>query len=608
MFRYLAVMWAGNEEFDQEEANRLTCKIRETSIEWRVAVSNPGLIVLYAGARARSNAAYILQGGLGVVLGKLFERPTNDAASAAPEFAEGESLRIVDSGGQFLIENYWGRYVAFAHDQKTGCSWVLRDPTGGLPCYTAKHNRLTICFSRIEDCEQLGLFAFRVNWDYVEAKLLFGRAYGSKTGVEGVSEILPGHRITADCERRAAVCWDPMIVASTDAIEDPDKAADLLASTTKACVHAWASCYDGILLRLSGGLDSSIVLGCLKHAPNQPRIVGLNYYSRGSDSDERYFARLAARRSGVRLIEQERNSSLRLERMLAVSRSVVPHFYFAYVENGRYESALAHETDSSAIWTGGGGDQLFYQAEARLAAADYLQLHGLTKNLVRIALDSARLERDSIWRVLSEAIRRGVFGQHWSPLEAPGRNRTLIPADLVRKITKSEAAEYTYSSPPAGATSGKLFQVDTLSIPPRFYDPTGRADDPEPLEPLVNSQPVQEVCLRIPTYIHIHGGVDRGIARRAFTKDLPPEIRGRRTKGGLEEHAKVVLARNVQFTRELLLGGVLAERKLIDVVKLEEFLSGRPSSLAANMAELYDVMSLEAWLRVWTHPPLRRVA
>ena len=58
-----------------------------------------------------------------------------------------------------------------------------------------------------------------------------------------------------------------------------------------------------MLLGLSGGFDSAVVLGCLSHSPARPRITCLNQFAAASHEDEREYARAAAVRAGVTLLE-----------------------------------------------------------------------------------------------------------------------------------------------------------------------------------------------------------------------------------------------------------------------------------------------------------------
>ena len=88
-------------------------------------------------------------------------------------------------------------------------------------------------------------------------------------------------------------------------IQDPQTAITELRRTARACIHTWAACYSDIVHNLSGGLDSSIVLSCLKDAPSQPNISCLHYFGTGPDEDERKYARLMAGRVGIELIEHQ---------------------------------------------------------------------------------------------------------------------------------------------------------------------------------------------------------------------------------------------------------------------------------------------------------------
>ncbi|MFZ0549376.1 MAG: asparagine synthase-related protein, partial [Steroidobacteraceae bacterium] len=173
----------------------------------------------------------------------------------------------------------------------------------------------------------------------------------------------------------------------------------------------------------------------------------------------------------------------------------------------------------------------------------------------------------------------------------------LVPA-VTEAARRSAAFLHPLLRHPRGAPSGKLWHAHQISQPFDFYDPLGREGDPERLSPLF-SQPVMELCLRIPTYVLTDGGWDRAVARRAFYHDLPPEIRNRRDKGGIEEHLRLTLERNRGLLRELLLDGALVREGVVDRGRLAEVLSGRASRIAAGSGELLEYAGIEAWLRRW---------
>ena len=156
----------------------------------------------------------------------------------------------------------------------------------------------------------------------------------------------------------------------------------------------------------------------------------------------------------------------------------------------------------------------------------------------------------------------------------------LVPA-MIEEAKRSAGFVHPLLRHPRGAPSGKLWHAHQISQPFDFYDPLGQEGDPERISPLC-SQPLMELCLRIPTYVLTHAGWDRAVARRAFYDDLPPEIRNRRNKGGIEEHLRFTLEHNRGFLRELLLDGALVREGIVDRTRLADVLSGRPTRIAAG--------------------------
>lgn len=600
MFRYVALVWNDADEAARDAAQQLALRLPPTPAEWACALARPGLQVYYTGPRVGSSEAYQLHEGSGVVLGKLFKRTSDDesvAASLTPDAAE--SAAILKSGGRHLIQRYWGRYVAFLQDAESSTTWIVRDPSAGMPCLSTMCRGVEVFFSFMQDAVDLGLGPFSVNWKYVAATLCYTRLQLRTTGLNEISQVLGGECVRWHRgQRTQTFYWNALEVANTDPIEDPFEAARVLRARARDCMHAWGSCYSGILHTLSGGLDSSIVLGCLHDAPNRPRITALNYFSEGSDTDERLFARLSAIQAGCDLIERERNPDVDLETMLGAARTAIPENYLYHVENSRLEAELARERQATAIFSGGGGDQLFYQARGSFSAGDFLQRRGPRPALFSVALDAARMDRLSIWQVLREAFAQAWFGRRWDVTSEAGEFKALMRKEIIAQVRGDPAFLHPWFQAPGRTPNGKVWHAYMLLRPHEFYDPMGRPDDPERVAPL-SSQPLVEVALRTPTYVLVRGGWDRALARYAFRNDVPRAILMRQTKGGVEEHARAILLRNATFVRGLLLEGLLVREGLVDRAKLEGVLARNPGRTGSRNLELYDYISMEAWLRSW---------
>jgi asparagine synthase (glutamine-hydrolysing) len=602
MLRYIALSWDTGNLADSQTARQHARKLHMPGTGWQPALSRPGLSVFTADSQPGVNKAYLLPPDRGVVLGKLFRRSELDHP-AAPDLAltVNDVSRITQSDGRALVDDYWGRYVALLYDASGGVR-ILRDPSGGLPCYLVQHDGVNLIFSWLDDVLTLvpGLPTPTVNWDYLAVHIPSHVLECRETAIDGVTQVLAGETALAHKSTRTyATYWSPMEIARTRTDENQANAAAALRRTVRGCVQSWARCYDNVMLRFSGGVDSSIVLSCLAADGTPARVTCINHYSAGSNSDERTYARLAATRAQRELIEVERDAGLRLERILDVARTPSPSYYFQRLDMEHLEAGPAAACGASAVFSGGGGDQLFYEIPTFWPAADYLRHHGLGVGFFAAAMDAARLGRVSVWKTLGSAALDRLRLLSVDPrADIVAEDLVLIKPEVVAAARSDRRFMHPALRSIADVAPGKLVQCRALLYPDEYYDQLRTLSAPESLCPLM-SQPIVELCLQLPTYLLTHGGHGRALARQAFAADLPDEIARRRSKGGMEEHVKAVLLRNIEFVRGMLLEGMLVRRGIVDRAKLEEVLSGRPTAIASSLMEIYLCLGIEAWLNRW---------
>lgn len=572
MFRYIALVWNDAHQGHCAAAQLIIRQLQTSSRRWTAALALPGLQVFHCGGRTGSTEAHPLPRSAGVILGTLFQ-PCADtqAPRRKTTFSAADTARVLETGGRSLIADYWGRYVAFAHDSARRRTFLLRDPTGALPCFHAAFRDVHLFFSSAEDCASLGLLDLPVDWEFIAERAAFplrasqtaARPSIRRTAIKQISIVQPGEQV--EVHRGAltrSLAWDPLQIAQAAPIQDGRQGAEQLRHAAKACVHAWAACYHGVLHSLSGGLDSSIVLGCLSDAQHRPYVTCLNYHSFSSGGDERYFARLAANQAHCPLIEWERDCAIPLEDLRCMERSAAPVNYLNWLQVSRREARLAREIGADAVFSGDGGDELFCRNQGILGAADYLRSKGVNRHFIEVALDTAHVENCSLWHVIREAFKQ-------------------------RRA-------------PDGAPAGKCRHAASLCAPYEHADPLSSLDSPERVQPLL-SQPLIELCLRIPTYLLTSKGWDRAMARQAFSEDVPREILRRRSKASMNENVLDVLKRNTEAARELLLDGELVGNGVIERAALETALSDGASD-KTSAHEVFELLSTEAWLRSWKSP------
>lgn len=579
MLRYLALIWDPRQGLPERVAR--LC-------DQKCVLHSEGLVVLASGAAE----VQVLPHNRGVVLGVVFAHSHGSGPSSITPEAGDE---IFATAGRSLLTRYWGRYVAILRDSDG--TRVLRDPCGGLPCFVTTVDGLTMVFSHLEDVCRLGEFQPSINWEYLSTHALLAPLHTDETALREVSEVQAGECL--EINRKRLTYWTAASFVRSEPIEDAQTAVEILGATTRMCVRRWGSCHSSVVLNLSG-LDSNIVLRCLTRNHDGPRTTCLNFYSDGPEEDEREIARAGAQSAGCELIEHQRQPhAVKLERLLELAPSAKPAFSLYALQYADVEATIARQAGASALFTGYGGDALFLQNGAALAAADYALTHPFGRNLWRIACDASRVDRVSVWRIL-----RMLFRRKREPFWDIDPERTLVTPQVIELVRDVERFLPASLQDAQDLPAGKRRHAFSMSRLPATELPLVIPGAVERIAPLM-SQPLIEACLRIPTWLMITGGWDRAIARQAFADELPRRIVRRRRKGGSTDTVRKIFAHQMPLIRELMLEGELVRRGILDRRKVEACFHGE----ARRRTELLvQHVPTEAWLRSWSHHRLRTVS
>lgn len=608
MLNYIAFVW---NEADSTQRAAKNLLLKDASSDWSEVFSAAGVCVLCSNSKSHPEIR-LLNDNRGVVLGALFTNPVEDVAATA--FASGSiddasTQRILRSEGRELISTCWGSYVAILNDPAQARTWVLRSPLGALPCLRTSFRGVQIFFSAMQAICFSKHISLSVDMSYV-ARHLGKRRQSGDTGLKEVTELRYGEcarfddrRGTHDLQRY----WDPLDIARSERIENVTQAANDVRKTVRACVHAWASSHRTIQLRLSGGLDSSIVLSCLATAPTRPSVICVNRYSNRADCDEREYARLMARNAGCELIEMHRDPELDLRDVFDSRLTERPQNYLTQFGQALPEARLAQANGATAIFGGSYGDQLFSPSEYALTGADYIHDHGLRPQLFTVASSAAATSNESVWSILQESLAKGLTRHRWDRLEAARRFNLLMNEPALLALMGSAVESRPWYDPERYVPPGKQLQIANLMDSNAAGMPFAAAAHLEYVYPFL-SQPVVELCLRIPSYVLSHNGWDREIERLAFAPDLPVQIARRRSKGSQGEFTAAVVKKNHALISELLLNGQLVASGLLHRSKLEQALAGRSSGLDRGPARLSRVLNIEVWLKLWSASQLRAAA
>jgi asparagine synthase (glutamine-hydrolysing) len=604
--RYIALVWNAQSPAEASRAEHLRSALLGSGSQWTELLREAGMAALYSGSRGTWVDSYKLPAGHGIVLGRLFPTDMNTwSADWHPQFTEADVRTFHCDPADSFVRRYWGSYIAMFRDSAGTHCQLLRDCSGKLPCYRIQRDGVHILFSDVADLKMLGISNFDIDWQFLSAFIHSSTIQTRRTAMVGVTELLAGEALEFKGNSvHQYSAWDPRAIVRSGFIPDYDEAKELLRSTTQFCVDAWSSVYHNVILQLSGGLDSAVVLGSLVRSSSRPNVTCLNCFSNNAEDDERVYARLAADVAGVRMIEVPRApEGEKLDLALTQGQTfprpnIQAMFGLADLD---IHTRLAAELNADSSWTGQGGDHLFYQTGSSLGAADFVSQHGLGLGVVRAIQDAARLSREPYWLVARSALKLGRNRTAWScPGDLPhlALEDGFVDADSLPKALEAYTSN-DWAVNVSDIPKGKQFQIRGLAELLNRHRPIPHIQPVEYRHPLI-SQPLIELCLRIPTYNLLRGGRDRALARDTFEDRVPAEILMRQDKGGASAHIVDSLRRRESFIRSLLLEGLLAQRKILRRSALEPYLVHGQSIRAEHFWPLLACIAAELWVRAWS--------
>lgn len=618
----MVAFWNPYRDEDCHVARDIQRRLFGREAGWSIATEGSGWFMAYYKPMQHGDVVHRLPGNAGVVLGTVKFKKDNGTITANSLISRLDARfvsQIVQSKGRAVIDALWGSFVLLWTDP-SGTVHFLRSPMSRLPCFHASHGSLSLLFSSVEDLAGLQMLPLSINWDSIVAQSAQCDYISRETGFNEVTTLESGECISVhegNVTRRTL--WDPKFVAESETIPDYHTSVEALRAAVIFATGALASDHDSILLMLSGGLDSSIVLAALKHAPSQPRLTCVNYFS-PLTGDERSFAQSMAKKHATELLELERDTNVDPRIFLNCARTARPVLHFSGCDCEPRNARLARERQATAVFDGELGDNAFGGGVREEALIEHVQRHGVTPAFARIAMDYAILRRVSLWHALKQGLLGGVFASrpsNWS-MYAYARKTFAIDSLSTRLVSKEAldglgATTDRFIHPwlqdvrdvPAGKI--QLIWALTAITSAVYHSPFAKEGDPIKISPLA-SQPVVDVALKIPTYFHLRHGEDRAVARSAFADELSTEVLRRGpAKGGPDLWIREVIIRNAEAIREILMDGVLASNGIIDRGKLETLLTHGVSKSSITLSDVFVQLYIEGWLRQWI-PDTKRAA
>lgn len=514
--------------------------------------------------------------------------PVFDRGARAPlaELGQSDAAPILASGGEMLVVRYWGGYVAILTDEAGSQVDILRAPMGELPCYWTERAGTLIAASDLKLLLPL-VGGQGVDWPALARFLAAPELLRSETCLEQIREVRGGDRLSIGAAGTVvATLWSSWSFAAPERqIEDVSEAQCRVHDAVRGTITPRASGHEKILLRLSGGLDSSIVAASLAHIGAD--FTCLTLVSDGA-GDERHYARSVCDHLDRRLIEAERSlTGVDLRRSAAAGLARPSARAFAQ-ESVRLASNVAQQVGADAIFSGGGGDNLFCSLQSVAPVVDRLRVQGFG-SAAHTAVELSRLADAGLPLIAKRTFARML---RRSPAFRWPLDFGFLSADA-REV--AQTAGHGWLAPPAGALPGKAAHVALIAAAQSLAEAEAPDGSLPWLHPLLG-QPAIETCLRVPSWLWLHGGRNRAAARAAFASDLPTNVVERRSKGAPDAFVARLFEANRAMIRDMLLDGLLMREGLLDQAALEPALC-EEAVRGDGFARIMRLVDAEAWTR-----------
>lgn len=535
---------------------------------------------------ASSETPVLQLSGRGVIVGDLYSHSGKTVRDASQFACPLSNIAV----RHHILEDYWGDYILVLPEADEPCDVsVMRSPSHAceLQCVYSLCNGKGFVTSDISLATRLGLYRRRVDFDYIAHHLIYPELKTSRTGQEGITELLPGCTMHLhDGSVRVSQDWSPWnFIGAEMRYADICEAASAIRNAIELVVRTWADHDESVLLELSGGLDSSIVGACLKHSLAKVTCGTLTAPVPGADEQD-YAASVAAMLN-VELSVKELGYDDAPFDFPVPQKFVTPVIGPLQYAVDKIMEATAERNDANSYFSGAGGDTVFCYLTNAAPAADAFREAGLCTGIQAIR-DLSMFHQCTYWKASRLALRKLI--------QSKGQPYQADSSLLSSRIPLPELELHPWLSQPTKTLPGDRQRIFELSATQFFRDSCPRGLT-RPLRMPLLSQPVIEACLKAPSWMWFSGGQNRSVARLAFSDVLPSKVLARKSKGTFTAYLGALYRRRIDKILDFLLDGELQSHDLLDADALRQLAKGELPRDGSFFMRIFQLCTLENWIR-----------
>ncbi len=531
-----------------------------------------------------------------VLVGRIFDNVQQCS------FKKEDFKKLFNINKNEALEGIWGKYVYIREDKNRSAFEIVIDSTGQLPFFYYPFPDGNVLFS--SDIEVIFKFLCQkpeYNWNYLCSYLVYGSSSAIQTPFKNVYELPPACYLEiTEKERKTKPFWKPLASCKTSICQERDPVGAL-----KATLKPWIEPYKNICVSLSGGLDSSSLVYCLRNIIKEDQTLSaLNYFhSSVKSSNELIHARKVCKETGIELIEIDASHCLpfdpsRKKQLLKPNKPFPGLVSLRWAEN---TSSYLPSDGSCTFLSGHGSDHIFMCPPSKKSISDYVIEKGLKGSKEKL-MGIAQFYRDPFFSILKEnaiSLYSYFFSKRLGKRHF--RNAQDETPDWIRKgVGQNISPDFMhpiYEHLPSQVLPGKYDQIDALyeglasihmemnRVTPVYY-------------PFLY-KPVVECALASPSYGLFNKGYDRYPLRNSISSHFKTETVWRRDKSQTTGLFQLGVKKNLEYILELCLEGQFIKQGLIDREGLRQTIRLISNGDINHMWPFVHIASVEIFLKYW---------
>ncbi len=518
-------------------------------------------------------------------------------------------LHAYDQYGLAAVDHLRGMFAFAVWDSAAETLCLARDRLGEKPLYYAELPNELIFASEIKALLHHPGLTPEVDEAALDLYLTLNYVPAPHTMFKGIRKLPAGHRLVV---RGREVClepyWDVTIESAATLPDEGEAAAELRRRFTLA-VEERLMADVPLGAYLSGGVDSTLVVGLMSRAMDRP----VDTYSVGFDESvsgtakfntDAQFAILASRafKTNHRPVILSR-----ADRIAELVPSIITQMDEPLANpNGLATYLVARQARADGLkvlLTGDGGDELFAGYERYAFDWRVSQYQKLPQALRRVVLSPLlRLAGGGAEKLADKANIESPIDRYlsWHTIFAQTKKKQLLTRPLNSNWIEVSSATI---GPCMLRGHSTVFQDRLMTTDLKLWLPEEsnmRVDKAAMLASIETrapylSHPVVEFVAKLPFDLKLRNGTSKYLLKRAFA-DLLPSAIARRPKMGFASPASKWLRRELRpLAEKMLSAAALAESGYFRTEVVADLLGSHIHNRAYHLNQLWSLLTFQIW-------------